>query len=163
MQLIQSQLGSDGSADEKLLHQLDTVVRYVSPVAAHHGSSLAQLMAALQADALLMQEVMRKGDSRFLEIKQVQTHMARLELWLTKGLGGLEAVFVRHGTVKPDPPLVPLKTHRFSPCAHRIAVSVPGGARAGQLRAQFSCKVAMHFISRRARQLQAEAFRRHSG
>ena len=135
MELIQSQLGSDGSADEKLLHQLDTVVRYVSPVAAHHGSSLAELMAALQADALLMQEVMRKGDSRFLEIKQVQTHMARLELWLTKGLGGLEAVFVRHGTVKPDSPLVPpycaIEVHHFAPCAHRIAVSVPGGARAG--------------------------------
>ena len=132
LQLIQSQLGSDGSADEKLLHQLDTVVRYVSPVAAHHGSPLAQLMAALQADALLMQEVMRKGDSRFLEITQVQTHMARLELWLTKGLGGLEAVFVRHGTVKPDSPPVPpycaIELHHFAPCAHRIAVSVPGGA-----------------------------------
>ena len=100
LELVQSQLGSDGSADEKLLQQLDNVVRYISPVAAHHGSSLAELMAALQGDAMLMQEVSRKGDSRFLEITQVQSHMARLEVWLVNGLDGLEAVFSQYKEVR---------------------------------------------------------------
>eukprot|EP00966_Prymnesium_polylepis_P287560 6641407-Prymnesium_polylepis.1 len=90
-----SQLGSDGSAEEQLLSQLNSATRFLYPLVINHRMSLVNLLECIRADDVIKQELRRSGEGRFHQIADMQKHMNQLNEWLKNGLGGLEAVFVR--------------------------------------------------------------------
>lgn len=74
-----------GAADENLLNQLGSAVRFVSILAAVRHRPLHEIISTLRADEHVMREA-RSADDAFLQLKELQKHMSRLEEWYTKGV-----------------------------------------------------------------------------